>query len=114
MYKEAIKRYFKTNCSDEEIARALLASFPDAMVAVLDELEGADEVAKVTNLFSQDLDQIKHYVIVGQMVNAIKLHRANTGQGLKESKNDVDRLRLSLYNAGVCVMSGSGTWKPVS
>ncbi len=54
---------------------------------------GARAVESVSN---DDIDQIQAAVFAGQKIAAIKLYRAATGEGLKESKEFIDALEDEL------------------
>ena len=54
---------------------------------------GAPAVESVSN---DDIDQIQAAVFAGQKIAAIKLYRASTGEGLKESKEFIDALEDEL------------------
>jgi ribosomal protein L7/L12 len=50
----------------------------------------------VESVSNDDIDQIQAAVFAGQKIAAIKLYRAATGEGLKESKEFIDSLEEEL------------------
>ena len=44
--------------------------------------------------------EVKTHLKNGELVKAIKAHRANTGMGLKEAKEEVEKMRDELYADG--------------
>lgn len=84
---EAIKLY-------RELARVGLAEAKSAVEAIeAGRQVGAPSLAAASN---DDIDQIQAAVFAGKTIEAIKLYRTITGEGLKESKQFVDALEAEL------------------
>lgn len=69
------------------IGLALAKANPAAFLAVHDHVSGATNTT-----FSRLGNEIVALMASGRRVDAIKMHRANTGVGLKESKDFVEEL----------------------
>jgi len=111
-HTESVQRYFAKRATDQEIVQTLLAHYPTAFIDVMDKIEGGS-LAQAAEPFGDYVEAIRSFLINGQMVNAIKLHRAKTGLGLKEAKNHGDTYRLALYESGVPLQQfQGGMWRP--
>lgn len=87
---EAIKQY-------RQLTGAGLAEAKSAVEAI--EAGRSIGTAPMAAASNQDIDEIQAAVFAGDKIKAIKIYRASTGEGLKESKDFIDALEGELRRA---------------